>query len=90
MSRTDFSLSVISFATALALFFALPEEPHVNLGLIYLFIAMLLLMLAYLGDRLWMHRLAWGGVIVALGFAWAQFTTLAQFRGTGTPPVWQR
>lgn len=85
MSRNNFSLSVVIFAAALAVFFASAEEPHVNAGLLGVFSALIFLMLAYLGHHIWLQRLAWGVIIFALGFAWAHFMTLAQYRGTGTP-----
>lgn len=85
MSRTDFSLSTVSFATALALFFGLAQEPWENIGLLLIFIAVLALMLTHIEVRPLGQRLARLGLIFAIGFAWAQITTLAQHRGTGTP-----
>lgn len=86
MSRTYFSFSVVIFSAALAVFFAVTDEPNVNLGLVGLFWALVLLMMAYLSRHVWLHKSAWAVIIFAVGFAWAQFITLAQYRATGTPP----
>ena len=85
MSRTDFSLFVVSFAASLAVFFGLAKEPWENIGLLLTFIALLGLMGAFLvcGPR--GCKVSILALIFALGFSWAQFSTLAQHRGTGTP-----
>ena len=85
MSRTDFSLFVVSFAASLALFFALPKEPWENIGLLLIFIALLGLMGAFLVGGPAGRKVSILALIFALGFSWAQFSTLAQHRGTGTP-----
>ena len=48
MSCADFSLFIVSFAAALALFFGLAQEPWENIGLLLIFIALLGLMGAHL------------------------------------------
>lgn len=85
MSRADFSLFIVSFAAALALFFAPVQEPWENIGLLLIFFALLALMGAYLATDVRARKLSWLLLVFALGFAWAQFSTLAQHRGTGTP-----
>lgn len=87
MSGSAFSLSIICFAVACAVFFGQTHEPPVNMGLILLLVAVIALMHAYLTpwDRL--QKTAWLFLVFALGFGWAQFMTLAQLRGTGQPPV---
>lgn len=85
MSRTDFSLFIVSFAAALAVFFGLAQEPWENIGLLLIFTALLGLMGAYLIGDARAKKLSLIGLVFAVGFAWAQFITLAQHRGTGTP-----
>ena len=83
MSRNDFSLFTVSFAAALAIFFGLTHEPWVNLGLLLVFCAVLLTMLAHMGAWPYRQKAAHVGLVFALAFGWAQFTTWAQQRGTG-------
>lgn len=83
MSRNDFSLFTVSFAAALAIFFGLTNEPWVNLGLLLVFCAVLLTMLAHMGAWPYWQKAAHVGLVFALAFGWAQFTTWAQQRGTG-------
>lgn len=87
MSRSAFSLSIICFASAQAIFFGQSQEPPFNMGLILLLVALIALMHAHLTpwDRL--QKTAWLFLVFAIGFGWAQFMTLAQLRGTGQPPV---
>lgn len=84
MSSADFSLFIVSFVAALALFFALVQEPWENIGLLLIFFALLGLMGAYLAADVRARKLSWLLLVFALGFAWAQFATLAQHMGTGT------
>lgn len=85
MSRTDFSLFIVSFVSAFALFFGLAREPWENIGLLLIFIAILGVMGAQLVGRQRAQKLSFIFLVFAIGFAWAQFMTLAQLRGTGTP-----
>lgn len=85
MSRADFSLFVVSFAAALALFFGLAQEPWENTGLLLVFIALLGVVGAFLAGGSCSRKVAILALVFALGFAWAQVITLAQHRGTGTP-----
>ncbi len=87
MSRNDFSLFTVSFAAALAVFFGLAHEPWVNLGLLLVFWALLLTMLAHIGAWPYVQKAAHVGLIFALAFSWAQFTTWAQQRGTGQATI---
>lgn len=85
MSRNDFSLFTVSFAAALAVFFGFAQEPWENIGLLLIFMAILAHMLAHMGARPQVQKLAHIALVFAVGFAWAQFVTLAQHRGTGAP-----
>lgn len=85
MSRADFSLFIVSFAAALALFFGLAQEPWENIGLLLIFIALLGLMGAHLKGGACARKVSFVALVFAIGFAWAQFATLAQQRGTGIP-----
>lgn len=87
MSRSAFSLSIICFAVACAVLFGQTHEPPVNMGLIIFLLSVLGLMHAYLTPWLRLQKFAWLCVVFAVGFGWAQFMTLAQYRGAGQPPV---
>ena len=85
MSCADFSLFVVSFAAALALFFGLAQEPWENTGLLLVFIALLGVVGAFLTGGSCSRKVAISALVFAIGFTWAQVATLAQHRGTGTP-----
>ena len=67
MSRADFSLFIVSFATALAVFFGRPIEPWENIGLVLIFIALLGVMGAHLIGSLRAQKVSYIALVFVIG-----------------------
>ncbi len=83
MRRTHFSLFIVSFAVAMAVFFGWPSEPPIWISLALVLVSCAVLYFARHRD---MYRLTQFGMCLlmfSLGFAWAQAHTQWQAHMTG-------
>lgn len=84
MQQTHFSVLVVSFATAMAVFFAVPVEPPIWVSLALWVAALAVLEFAGQRDAYRVMRLGLVLLVFALGFSWAQGRTHWRDAGTGS------
>ena len=75
MKQTHFSVLVVSFNSAMAVFFAVPNEPPFWVPLALLLLAASWLEFAGKRDAYRLMRLGLVLLVFAIGFSWAQFRT---------------